>query len=222
MLKDQKVYIKEDGVRFRRQLETVDGVEVMPKGQSMVFIDGPWLRVTKDGHQGWVHADYVSEEDSDSSRVINFIIGQPNPAAGTNTVNVRQLIKDVMGGGQRGDALQCTEYVSFRVKGIGVDINWPVTSGRNGGKWAAIFQKANLYKVLVLPQVNCAMCFTAGISTDQKINDIGHVAFVDQVFGDGSIRISEANWPHDGMYNERIIPKEKWQNQYKAQFVLFQ
>ena len=47
MKKDQKIYIKEDGVRFRKPSDAPEGVENMSKGQEVVFVDGPWSRVTE-------------------------------------------------------------------------------------------------------------------------------------------------------------------------------
>ncbi len=49
----------------------------------------------------------------------------------------------------------------------------------------------------------------------------GHVAFVEDILADGSVRISEANWPKDGIYNERTISKNDWQNKYGAKFIEF-
>lgn len=63
------------------------------------------------------------------------------------------------------------------------------------------------------------MCFTVVRRQDGTITEEGHVAFVEQAFADGSVKVSEANWPHDGIYNERTISKADWQNKYKAQFV---
>ena len=197
----------------------------MVKDQEVLFIDGPWLKVSKNGEPGWIHGDYVTEVSPilvADTGLPTFVVGQPNPTNGANTLKVREIIKDIFGLGKSGDCLNCTEYATYRIKTkLGIDISWPVTSGRNGGRWGVIFQTAELYNVLAEPKTNCAMCFTSGISNDPKINEIGHVAFVEEVLSDGSIKISEANWPHNGIYNERVIPKEKWQNQYKAQFVDF-
>ncbi|MBI5004501.1 CHAP domain-containing protein [Candidatus Kaiserbacteria bacterium] len=156
-----------------------------------------------------------------ASDALHFTVGEPNPADSPRTIEVRRTINDMYGDGKWGDALQCTEYVTYRIKLRGIDIQWPVSHGRNGGKWAAIFKAAHQYTVLSDPQPHCAMCFTTGISSDSQINAIGHVAFVEEVLADGSVRISESNWPHDGIYNERIIPRSKWQDQYQAQFVSF-
>lgn len=226
MIKDQKVYVIEDNVNFRKQSEASDGTQLMKKDQELTIVDGPWFRVAKNGQQGWVRADYLSEVapavNQVASPLINFVIGQANSATSDITKKIREVINDVLNGGKRGDNLQCTEYVSYRLKTkLGIDINWPVSSGRNGGVWWKIFQDAGLYKIISEPMANCAMCLTAGISQDPATNAIGHVAFVEEVLLDGSVKISEANWPRDGIYGERTIAKEKWQNQYKAKFVDF-
>ena len=65
------------------------------------------------------------------------------------------------------------------------------------------------------------MSFTMGISSNQKTNEIGHVAFVEEVYPDGSIRISEANWPRNGIYNERVLTVAEWKDKYKGRFVEF-
>lgn len=231
MNKDQKVYVKEDDVNFRKQSETIDGTQKMKKDQELIIVDGPWFRITKDGQQGWVRADYISEITPVQTQITqlpaDLVVGQPNLAMSDITKKIREIIKDVLNGGKNEYSLQCTEYVSYRLKvKLGIDINWPVQSGRNGGVWWKIFQDAGLYKIISEPKVNCAMCFTAGISQDSATNAIGHVAFVEEVLSDGSIKISEANWPPKGefpkgQYNQRVIPKNKWQNQYKAKFVDF-
>lgn len=226
MNKDQKIYVKEDDVNFRKQSESNDGTQKMKMGQELIIVDGPWFRVIKDGQQGWVRADYLSEITPTTiqadSAILNLIVGQPNLAATDTTKKIREAIKDVLNGAKNGYGLQCTEYVTYRVKtDLGIDIKWPVSSGRDGGKWGKIFQTAGVYKVLSEPKINCAMCFTTGISQDSKVNDTGHVAFVEEIFPDGSVKISEANWPNDGKYSERTIAKDKWLNQYKAQFVDF-
>lgn len=225
MQKDQKVYAKENDVYFRKQSETPDGAEKMKSGEELVVVDGPWWRVAKNGVQGWVRADYISETVQTSPSVkdfVQFVKGQAHLAASEITKKVREAIKDEFGLGKSGDNLNCTEYVMYQVKTkTDVLIKWPADRPRNGGKWADIFERNKLYTVLSEPQVNCAMCFTTGISSDSKINDVGHVAFVEEVLADGSIKISEANWPNQGKYNERPVSKADWQNKYKARFVKF-
>lgn len=226
MKKDQKIYITEDGVRFRKPSDAPDGVESMTKGQEVLFIDGPWFRVTKDGKTGWVHADYLSEENSAQTQATqqtpSFIKGQHNQFNSSTTIAIRKIIGDEFGGGVNKWDLQCTEYAMFCVKTkCNIDIQWPVKSGRDGGKWADIFEQNKKYTVLAEPKVNCVACLTEVRRKDGTLTKEGHIAFVEEVFPDGSIKISEANWPGNGIYNDRIISKTDWQSKYKARFVEF-
>src|SRR3989344_2975050 len=137
MKKDQKIYITEGGVRFRKSLDSVEGAQSMVKDQEVLFIDGPWLKVSKNGEPGWIHGDYVTEVSPilvADTGLPTFVVGQPNPTNGANTLKVREIIKDIFGLGKSGDCLNCTEYATYRIKTkLGIDISWPVTSGRNGG-----------------------------------------------------------------------------------------
>ena len=228
----QKIYTKEGDVNFRKPSDTANGVEKMPLGQELIVVDAqPWIRVTKNGQIGWIRSDFITEAPPPAPRPaqqsLQLIIGTPNLFDSPNTIAIRQIIGDEFGGGAEKDHLNCTEYVQYRIQSkLGVKIKWPPDRPRNGGKWASIFQKNNLFKVLSDPLPNCAMCFTDGISMNPATNAIGHVAFVEDVLPDGSVRVSEANWPPagqlpKGQYHERNIPKQKWQTQYKAQFVEF-
>lgn len=225
MRKDQKIYAKEDDVYFRKQSDALDSAEKMKAGEELVIVDGPWWRVTKKGVQGWVRADYLSETDPNPTPIkqtLVFTKGIPHSANHPNTIEVRKTIKDVLNGGKSGYALQCTEYVVFMVKTkLGIDIEWPVSSGRDGGKWADIFERYKKYAVLSEPRVNCAACFTEVRRKDGTLTKEGHIAFIEEVKPGGLIKVSEANWPGDGIYSEREIARERWQNHYKAKFVSF-
>lgn len=228
MKKDQKIYIKEDGVRIRKSPETTEDAKFLSKSQELTFIDGPWVKVMFNNEEGWVHEDYVTELNPSPAQVVQqvvqFIKGEVNLGNSATTLAVRKIINNEFRGNTH---LNCTEYVQYRSKTkLNINIQWPIKSGRDGGKWADIFQQYRLYKVLTEPQTNCAMCFTTGISANPITNATGHVAFVEEVLSDGSVRISEANWPPPGQtakgqYSERTIPKGKWQDQYKAKFISF-
>lgn len=229
MQKGQKVYIKEQGIHFRKSPDISDDKNIirdLELREEAILIDEPWLKVKIREQEGWVRSDKTSEtapiQTLSTQQSIAFVIGQVNLADNSRTIEVRKAIKDEFGGGVNKWSLQCTEYVMYRVKEkTGATIQWPEDRPRHGGKWAEIFQRHGLYKILAEPQANCAMCFTAGISTDPGVNEIGHVAFVEEVLPNGSIKISEANWPRDGIYNERIIPKIDWESKYKGRFLQF-
>jgi surface antigen len=218
-----KLYAKENKLRFRKVPDTSlprSIIKELRQGSEMLFVDGPWIRVKIGSEVGWVHGDYVSEEKIRSTDF--FTVGTPHLHGDARTKEIRTAITDMYGGEKNGWELQCTEYVTYRVKmKLGIDITWPVTSGRHGGRWGAIFSQYKTYHVSTTPKVDCAMSFTTGISTIASVNDIGHVAFVEAVHHDGSITISEANWPRNGIYNERVLSKVAWKDTYKAQFIHF-
>jgi len=158
----------------------------------------------------------TSEPKNESKLAISFQRCIPNFANDRDTIELRKFINDEFGGDRNGWDLQCTEYVQYKMKQLGIDIRWPVKSNRNGGNWATIFEKFQTYKVLNEPKMGYAACF----AVTEKM-PYGHIAFVEKVEEDGSIYISEANWPGNGKYFERPLDKLKWQNQYKIRFIDF-
>lgn len=87
----------------------------------------------------------------------------------------------------------CTSYAAWRVASTGRDM--PSGMG-DGGNW---YYSAG-YKGIprgTVPKVGAAASFSWG--------GFGHVAYVEQVYNDGTIKISEYNFVQDGVYSERII-----------------
>src|SRR3989344_1231332 len=204
--KDKKLRISDDGMTFRSRQDTQAGtIRKLRKGEEAVVKEEPWFRVSVSGQEGWVRGDFLLEglppqepfHPAPADDLPKFVIGAKNLADSHNTAKIRAVLKDEFGGGRDGDPLQCVEFVQFKINERGIKIKWPVRSGRNGGNWASIFEKAKAYKVLATPGEGYAMSFTRGISTNPKINEIGHVAFVEEVRANGSIKVSEANWPKD-------------------------
>ena len=190
-----------------------------------------WFEVKTNNLQGWVSSVYLTEERPSEQQqpkpkegipdeLPQFRIGVANNARDPNTLKVRKIINYEFGLNFEEDELQCTEYVQYRTSRSGINIKWPTKTGRNGGSWANIFETHKLYKVLDEPKAGCAMSFTTGFRTP-AMNRTGHVAFVEQVMEDGSVKISEANWPPPGKYNERIVPVSEWREKYKCRFIDF-
>jgi len=147
--------------------------------------------------------------------ILVFEKGIPNLFNNPNVIKIREIIKDEFGGGRNKYDLQCTEYVQYKIYQLGIVIQWPVKSGRDGGKWDIIFEKHGTYKVLNTPKPNCAVSFK------EKHGIYGHIAFVEEVLENDTIKISEANFPSVGKYSERTLPKSMWQDGYKGRFIDF-
>jgi len=110
MRKNQKLYVMKDGVRFRKTPDSLEDAEVMPKGQKVVFLDGPWCRVSKDGAIGYVDEDFlaITSPEMDSEGAVQFVVGHANFADNENTIAVRKIIHDEFGFGKTGDCLHST------------------------------------------------------------------------------------------------------------------
>lgn len=230
----KKLYVSaEDGLRLRSSPEIKpDNILVnLLYGQEVIVKQEKekWFEVSVDDKTGWVFSYYLIEEvsvkqsaelQSKETSQDNFPFFKSqvqNLTNDLNTIKVRKIIKDEFGGGARGDDLQCTEYVQYKIQQMGISIKWPQERPRHGGRWAGIFERSGQYKVLSEPKAGCAMSFTGGL----KNSNVGHVAFVEEVYQDNSIRISEANWPPPGTYFERILTKSQWQDKYKGKFIDF-
>ncbi len=234
----KKLYVNSEiGLRVRSmpEIKSDNILEVLNYGKDVIKIEeqNKWFKVRYNANkEGWVSSVYLTEnklinisqitkkEDFQNDALPKFKIGVANLANSDNTTKLRKIINYEFGLDFNKDELQCTEYVQYRAQQTGIKIKWPVKTNRNGGNWANIFEKYGLYKILDSPKAGCAMCFTGGFRTS-AMNAIGHVAFVEQVFDDGSIKITEANWPRPGKYNERKISKAEWQTKYKCRFVDF-
>jgi len=218
-----------------RALPDVSGTKlgVLTHGAEVTILQeqDKWFEIKSGDLQGWVSSVYLSEtkpaeqaqwvvKEDVSNEFPQFQKAVANLVNDTNTIKLRKIIGDEFGGDANGWDLQCTEYVCYKLRQLGVRISWPADRPRHGGRWAGIFEKNGLYKILSEPKAGCAMCFTTGFKT-AVMNETGHVAFVEQVMEDGSVKISEANWPPPGKYNERVVPASEWRDKYKCRFVEF-
>ncbi|MFA5048817.1 MAG: CHAP domain-containing protein [Patescibacteria group bacterium] len=214
-----KVFITTKALNVRASSDTSSGVNILGKlsyGEEVepLSLENGWYKISYNGKEGWISSEYthdVAEKPMDGD--VNFKIGIPNDSKSQNAIIIRKAINDEFGGGKNNWNLQCVEYVHYKIKNLGCNIDWPVHSGRDGGKWAGIFLAQGKYSVSMEPTINCAMSFTG-------MPGYGHVAFVENVLPDGSVKISEANWPGDGKYNERTVNKIM-QQKYGAKYIKF-
>ena len=229
------LYVDTDGLNVRKTpdlnnkpldiLKFGEEVRVTEKGDY-------WFKVNyRDNKEGWVASQYLTEENpkmstSEERRKLseNFPIFKkcrPNLPNDETTKAVREFIEKEFVFDYQKTPLQCTEYVQYKVlKDLGIRINWAGREGsRNGGDWPGQFTRLNRYKILNTPKRGCAMSF----ANPNFNKPWGHVAFVEEVSDiDKSIRISEANWPSKGIYNERPLSKEQWsQEKWGAKFIDF-
>lgn len=180
-------------------------VAIIPYGELVLVMEpqGRFYRVVWEDYEGWVLKDDLADR---AGRVYpEFIQGQENSVDHPNTAHVRALINDAFGLGQSEFPLQAGEYVLYRLMRRGIRIEWPEVRPRTPGSWHTILRGLPGVHVGVLPKQGMIIEYT-------EENDIGHLAYVEAVFPDGTITISEANHPHGGIYNERSLSRDTWRS----------
>ena len=161
-----------------------------------------WYEVLYQNKSGWVLADTISLE-LDRKSEINFKIGEDYEANDPTTKQLRSIIKDSFNGDLVAVPLQNVEYVTYRLAKNNQKILWPDVRPRVAGRWRDYLRGQPGVFISVEPKEGAIMEVV-------KDDDTGHVAYVEEVFPDQSIIISEVGWPEEGRYGERTLPKEEW------------
>ncbi len=187
-----------------KEFDTV--ITMLPYGSMVMVLEekGRFSKVSDNGIIGWVLRDDLA--DRAAHVYPEFIVGDANHAGDPNTERLRAVIEDAFHGGEAEMSLQAGEYVLYRLMREGQRINWPPTRPRTPGRWHQILKGAPGVYIGITPKGGSIMEHTLG-------NDVGHLAYVEAVFPDERITVSEVNNPADGIYNERTMSKEEWQAQ---------
>ncbi|MCA9364265.1 hypothetical protein KC727_03535 [Candidatus Kaiserbacteria bacterium] len=163
---------------------------------------GRWAEVVIGEAVGWM----LREDLVDRAAYVypHFVIGEKNHSDDPNTEMVRALLRDMFGGDVIGAPLQSGEYVMYRLARKDLTIDWPETRPRLPGRWHTLLKGVPGVHIDVAPQQGSVMEYI----TEQGV---GHVAYVEVVFPDNTISISETHFPDEGIYNERVLTQEEWQ-----------
>ena len=188
-------------------------VGVVPYGEAVTMHEarGRFFHVTWNGLTGWVLRDDLADR---VSRVYpEFRVGQEHSVDHPHTAQVRAILGNEFGVGRSEFPLQSGEYVVYKLWRKGIRIQWPDIRPRVPGLWHTILKG--------LPQVHMGVMPKVGTVMEYMLDtDVGHVAYVEAVFPDDTISISEVNFPDSGIYNERILTKEEWKS-LKPIFIQF-
>lgn len=199
------IYVATMGAPLRANPHTgVDNViRNIPYGSMLVALqtEDRWVRVFHMGTEGYVSLDDVV--DKAAYVYPKFVIGESNTSIDPNTERVRAMIEDTFSCGESDLPLQAEEYVLYKIVRTGAHVDWGDVRPRVAGTWSDILKDRPQTTVSTEPKIRSVMEF-------RLENGQGHLAFVESVFDDGSVQLSEANWPENGIYNERVIVSEEW------------
>lgn len=161
-----------------------------------------WTYVAAGERQGYVETAALSHKAADVYP--SFTVGEPNGPRDLSTVRLRLIIRDEFSGGASDMPLSSHEYVYYKLVRRGTTISWPDIRPRTAGNWMRILLENERVMVEDVPQVGAVMEYREGE------DGAGRLAYVEKVFPDGSIQISEADWPDRGIYNERVMVEDEW------------
>lgn len=206
--KNTIVYVATSGapLRFAPEKGSDTVIARMPFGVMLVAVEqkGEWVRVFYSGMEGYV--EIVDLADRAAYVHPKFTIGQENDAIDPTTARVRAMIEDEFSYGEGEAPLQAEEYVLYKLARNGIRPVWPNVRPRTAGSWARILKGVDGVRIGSEPSARAVVEWELKNEGGGK----GHVAFVEAVYPDESIQISEANWPERGIYNERVMVQEEW------------
>ena len=175
----------------------------LPYGTSFQIVgtQGKWCNVVHNDVRGWVHRDDLTESEAmlQPQLEVGSVYGETSPA----TIKLRTLIDDSFHAAQVGTPLQDVEYVSYRLQKKNRQIDWPSLRPRIAGTWQRILKGVLGVHMGINPKTDSVMEYV-------KEDNTGHVAYVESVYPDGSITISEVGYATEGEYTERTLGRQEW------------
>lgn len=188
----------------REPTQTFDGIiRRLPFGAMLMLLEnkGRWSRVVHTDLEGWI----LREDLVDRAAHIypHLVIGERNDVDDLNTIRIRSLIADEYGAGAAELPLQAEEYVHYRLFRKGIKLPWSVARPRQAGVWHKLLKGQPGVYMGVRPK-------TGDVLEYELADGTGHVAYIEAVFPDHTINISETNYPEGGMYSERVMTHEEW------------
>lgn len=189
---------------FKNPTIEFDGqIGEVPFGDMVIVLEprGRFYRIMWNTIEGWVLKEDIADR---ALRVYPvFVIGEENGVDHPNTAHTRAILGDIFGLGRSEFALQSGEYVLYRLWRKGRHIVWPEIRPRMPGVWHTILRGSRQIHIGVMPKVGDVMEYMIS-------PEMGHVAYVEAVFPEHTITISEVNFPEAGIYNERVLTKDEW------------
>ncbi len=210
---NEAAVIKNDAPLYIRNTKEFDSViKVLPYGALVTIVreEGLWANITYHNIPGWLLRDNITTRVSQTRPY--FVIKEYCGPDSENTKRLRLMINDVFFGEEAGLPLHPEEYIYYKLFTRGIVLPKVDDRPRTAGLWQKIFKGVSGAHLSVRPKTGSVMEY---ISEEE-----GYVAYVEAVFPDESISLSEIGVPEPGYYNERMLSKEVWQ-ELKPIFIQF-
>lgn len=204
--KNTVLYVGEDNTPLYTNPTTeFDGVvATLPYGAMVMALEnkGRWVNISYANHTGWALRDMFFDRAAYVHP--DFVVGEPNDTDSINTLRTRACIGNEFHADKAELPLTAGEYVLYRLYKKGVrTVPWPDARPRIPGIWHELLRGREQVYITIEPQGGSIMEYV-------REGGEGHLAFVEAVFPDDTISLSEVDYPDQGIYNERVLSREEW------------
>lgn len=201
----EAVILQNNTPLYKRNTKEFDSViKLLPYGARVEVISevGQWTQIKYLNHIGWVLREYVTRRVAQARPY--FVIKEYCGPVTENTKRLRAMINDVFFGDDAGLPLHPEEYIYYKLFTRGIVLPDVEVRPRTAGVWKDIFKGKSGVHISVRPKTGSVVEYVTA-------EDVGKLAYVEAVFPDESISLSEVGMPELGYYNERMLSKEVWQ-----------
>jgi hypothetical protein len=167
---------------------------------SVEKLGGRWAYITTGLYEGWVFKDVLLEQAKDVFP--SFVDGVLYDKEHSETQKLRLCIGDAFLGGETQSLLSDVEYVTYKLGRKNIAISWGFERPRIAGSWQKKLRGRENIHIGINPKTDTVMEYVQ--------DDIGHLAYVEAVFPDATIRLSSVGLFEEGVFNESVLQKEEW------------
>ncbi len=163
-------------------------------------LGGRWAHIKTALYEGWVLKDVLREKAKDVFP--QLIDGVFYDAQNPQTEQIRLYIGDMFMGGSIASVLIDVEYVTYMLKKKGKEIAWNHERPRVAGTWQRKLRGTKGVHIGITPKTDSVM--------EYVVDDVGHLAYVEAVFPDETIKLTSVGIYEEGTFGETLIQKEEW------------
>lgn len=166
----------------------------------LLQIQGRWAQIRYDETIGWILKDSLCAKPIDVfphfTTDTEYVHDHPE------TIKLRAFIGDAFGGARGMFALSAEEYVYYKLRKQNRQISWGTERSRIAGTWQRKLKGKQGVYIRVTPKTDAVM--------EYVIDDVGYLAFVEAVYPDNSVKVSEIASEENSVYREYTYTPEQW------------
>lgn len=149
---------------------------------------------------GWMLKDALYTEQT--AVFPQFLVGATYESDHQSTKKLRAYIGDSFSGAASHAPLSSVEYVTYRLARLRKEIPWGSVRPRIAGNWQRLLKGERGVHIGIVPKTGAVM--------EYHLEDVGHLAYVDAVAPDGTVRVSMIADDDASRYLEVELSEESW------------